>query len=257
MMNTLMRQIIVCCVLCTSAPDLRAGESTPTNTFQINSAYRSAALSSMAQEASWFAKQLKLSISLPLKAQEIDQNYYIRPPRTGFGGVCRTTNYLFRFSTRLDEIINREKHEERFDLYPIWAKTPSLIDTNGAYQLATQWLETISVDVLALQKKYPLSFYQWFYWGREAGVPDVEWNQHPPTTNMMMMPIYDVYWGERGTPAVKITIFGPTKELLVFEMYDISVSKRPPIVISNWQELLNVPDPPRKQLTPSSGKATQ
>jgi len=39
-----------------------------------------------------------------------------------------------------------------------WAAMPSLLDTNTAYQLATQWLAAVSVDVGELEKKYrPLS----------------------------------------------------------------------------------------------------
>jgi hypothetical protein len=43
---------------------------------------------------------------------------------------------------------------ERFDLYPVWAKTPSLVDSNGAYQIATQWLASVDIDVGVLGKKY-------------------------------------------------------------------------------------------------------
>ena len=63
-----------------------------------------------------------------------------------------------------------------------------------------------------------------------------------------MLPIYDVRWGEGSSPPVKLTVFGPTRELVVLELNDISFSRRPPNVISNWQELLNIPDPPNKQL---------
>lgn len=231
-------------------------ESAQTNILQSSMLYRDQALERMAQEASWFCKNLHLSNAVPIQPHDILPEFYIRPPRTGFGGIFRTTNYLFRFSTRLDGIYRRDKQEERFDLYPIWARTPSLIDSNGAYQLATQWLSAIAVDVPVLQKKYPPKFYQWFYWGREAGVPDSEWNQHRPTTNKVMMPIYDVYWGEQGTPAIKVTVFGPTKELMVFEMYDPSLSLRPPIVITNWQELLSIPDPPINRLIAPSTDST-
>lgn len=250
-----LRQTIICIVLFIQASRGHSEGTIPTNTFQNSLAYRSAALGRMVQEASWFGKQLKLSATLPIQADEIDQKYYIRPPRTGFGGVFRTTNYLFRFSSKLDQIINREKHEERFDLYPIWAKTPSLIDTNGAYQLATQWLAAVSVDVPALQKKHPLSFYQWFVWGPEV-YPLNNWKTNPPDSMKVMMPIFDVKWGDKGSPAVKVTVFGPTKELIVFEMNDISFSKRPPIVITNYEELLNIPDPPQKHLIVPSPMAT-
>lgn len=245
---------VLLCSLFVLGSDSKSCAAPTTNTFQINLAYISTSLEKMTQEASWFSEQLKLTNATTISPKDVSK-YYIRPPRTGFGGVIHTTNYLFRFYThrKLEAIYNKVKHDERFDLYPVWAKTPSLVDTNGAYQLATQWLAAVSVDVPALEKKYKLNFNQWFYWGREAGVPDSEWNQHPPTTNKVMMPIYDVRWGEGDIPPVKVTVFGPTKELIVLEMNDISFSKRPPIVITNWEELLNIPDPKPKTLRlPSS-----
>lgn len=241
-------------LLGTAASAIELPQNMPTNNFQNSLAYRTAALERMNQEASWACIKLRL-ISQPFQTSDITRFFVVPPRKMGFGGTMQTTNYYFRFARggKLDEICDQSKHPERFEMYPVWAKTPSSVDTNGAYQLATQWLRAISVDVAALEKKYKLNFYQWFYWGRETGVPDSEWNQYPPTTNKVMLPIYDVRWGEGSPPPVKVTVFGPTKELAALELNDISFSRRPPIVITNWEELLNIPDPSKKQIqVPSS-----
>lgn len=223
----------------------------PTNMLQTSLAYKAEVTKRMLDEINLQVRNLPLPGSRRIQAKDlVIGDCYFGPPRMGGGGVLRTTNLSFAFYThgKLWKIGRADMHPEKFELYPRWANTPSLVDTNGAYQLATQWLRAMSVDVPALEKKYELDFYQWFYWARAAAVPDSEWNQHPPTTNKVMLPIFDVRWGGGSTPPVKVTVFGPTKELVALELNDISFSRRPPIVITNWEELLNTPAPPQKQL---------
>ena len=89
-------------------------------------------------------------------------------------------------------------------------------------------------------KKYKLSFYQWYV--RDSS----------EKTNQIMLPIFDVKWGEGQVPfygvAAKVTILGTTKELMGLRIGDEMLSRRPQMIITNAFELSSTPDPPLKQL---------
>jgi hypothetical protein len=232
-------------------------------------AYRAAAGPQMLTEANYFSKKLNLPPPHPIQGADIvafhiSPPYYSRVENTNIsspvarlraakivvGGFIETTNIAFSFNLgRLSGIFNKKHHDERFDLYDEWARTPSLIDTNGAYQLAAQLLSAVDVDVAALEKEYkPVVEQQWC------------WNQpglnvyHPPgDTNKTMLPIFTITWGTNWVeyPA-QVQILGTTKELMKLYYSDFSASSRPQLVITNAIELNNIPDPTIKQLENSS-----
>lgn len=223
-------------------------------TFVASMAYKAALLPLLLPEASYVSEQLKLPTPHPIRIEDI-QTALVGTPKFGFSGSIETTNFFFTFPKgKLYFLGNKLKHDEQFDLYPEWAKTPSLVDSNGAYQLATQWLAAIDVDVAALERKYPHQIEQAFYWGRALGTPENEWTQHPPTTNRVMLPIFTVTWGGGSDYPAQIQLLGTTKELMTLRMADASLSRRPALVITNAMELNNIPDPQIKQLTPAPGK---
>ena len=140
---------------------------------QTSAAYRSTAGPQMLEEANYFSERLRLPTPHPIRITDIS-DFYVTPPwyskiedtnlespmarfRTAkfvIGGFIETTNFAFSFSKgRLFGIHNRVNHDERFSMYSTWAQTPSLIDSNGAIQLATQCLASINVDVSALNNK--------------------------------------------------------------------------------------------------------
>jgi len=86
----------------------------------------------------------------------------------------------------------------------------------------------------ALEQKYKVHFYQWFFWNPLG------------TTNKCMLPIFEVKWGEGDIPAMEVTILGSTKELMELRMEDDSVSRRPPLIVTNVTELNSDPYPPMK-----------
>lgn len=239
---------------------------------RVSLAYKITIVERMLVEANFFSDKLKLvsphpitlsdllvQYAVPLWNNKIDGTNMnlskaerIRQANFVVTGRIGTTNYDFSFNGgRLWNIqrLKIKNEDSIFELYPELAKTPSLIDTNGAYQLATQWLSAVSVDVPALERKHKLSFFQWFFWGKPEDLPKDHWTYNAPTaTNKTMLPIYDVKWGEGDTPAVKVTVLGSMKELWELQINDGSVSKRPLLVISNALELNSRPDPPVKHL---------
>jgi hypothetical protein len=226
-------------------------------------AFRATVGPQMLAEANYFSKRLNLPPQRPIQENDIVE-YHIAAPffsridntnlpspaarlhaaKFVAGGFIQTTNFVFYFTKGyLWAVVNRVKHDERFDLYPEWVKTPSLIDTNGAYQLATQWLAAVDVDVRALEEKYQPEREQRWCWTQ----PGLNVYHPPGDTNKIMLPIYEVAWGTNWD-SVKVQILGTTKELMELHSGEFSFSRRPPLVITNAIELNNIPDPSVKQL---------
>ncbi len=206
----------------------------------------------MLAEANYSTKCLKLPVRYPVQPDEVDGFYASSPwfslmpdtnrtslwQRSYFGnivvmGYIETTNYTFFFHDgRLRRVIDRQMDLERFDLYPVWAKTPSLVDSNTAIQLAREWLTSIDVDVGALDKKYgtQIKIKQAFFWNKQ-GMNVVHASDD---TDKTMLPVFDVAWGN-GSPdyAAKVEIFGPTKGLMELSIGDESLSRRPLLVVSS------------------------
>jgi hypothetical protein len=202
-------------------------------------AYKVAALQLLLPEASYVSEQLQLPTPHPIQMDDVQRCYVSSPKLLRPGVRIEVTNFVFTFPNgKLYVLENKIKHDERFDLYPEWAKTSSLINSNGAHQLATQWLAEIDVDVKTLKQKYPHQIEQAFYWNP------------PDTTNKTTLPIFNVTWGTNWPneyPA-QVRILGTTKELMELRLYESSLSRRPAIVITNAMELNNIPDPPLKRL---------
>jgi hypothetical protein len=112
----------------------------------------------------------------------------------------------------------------------------SRINTNQAYQLATQWLAAIAMDVKAMNRDCHVTVH-----------PD-EIYVHPPRGKFV--PIYYVTWERRGyeisnDPAsanrkdvASIRLFTPTKTLLQLRVEDPKYVLRPALIITNLDSLL-------------------
>ncbi len=246
--------------------------------------YRATIMQKMLKEANYFASRLNLPTTCPIRATDVKYPFVAQPwfgvirdertvpnvivsrfgtnifnsniPREqrlqaleiGTSGSIETTNFQFIFyNGRLREVMRLSEHEVEYcanDLGKLVGK-PSLIDTNDAYQLATQWLAAVDVDMVALQKlKWTIN--QLHY--RERG-----------TTNYVTLPLYYVDFGLKhyaatnnlkafDEPLVSVEILGTTKELQDLEISDLAFSQRPLLFITNVLELVQAADPKMKQL---------
>jgi hypothetical protein len=230
-------------------------------TYVASLAYKAVALQLALSEANFTAQHLNLPTPHPIQMADLTKAYVSSPRLKSLGVNIEITNFIFVFGINkeatLHMIVNKAKNIESFDLYPIWAKTPSLINSNGAYQLATQWLAAIDVDIGALEKKYgsQMKVEQAFIWNQ----PSLDVYHHPPgDTNKTMLPIFNVTWGHgvKYEYAAQVRILGTTKELMGLTLGDSSLSRRPPLVITNAKELNSIPNPPmmRLQHPPSASK---
>jgi hypothetical protein len=241
-------------------------------------AFRREVISRMLEEANYFAERLKLPTPHPIQMTDIRYTF-VSPPwycvinetefpywpatiftnkifdssipreqrlraiKFGVRGTIETTNFFFSFERgRLWEVERLSEHEVKryaHNLDDLVGK-PSLIDTNGAYQLATQWLASVNVDVTALERQFPHSVNQLHYQPRGA-------------TNAVVLPLYYVDFGlnpiHRDSP-VEVEILGTTKELQELIINDLSFSRRPLMPITNALELIRTPNPPKKRLQP-------
>jgi hypothetical protein len=172
----------------------------------------------------------------------------LRALKIGIGGKIDTANYEFSFCKgRLFSIMRMSDPNTEYyanDLDKLVGQ-PSLIDTNGAYQLATQWLAAVDVDMARLGKlKWTVNQLQY----RPLGA-----------TNYVTLPLYYVDFGSRHHPAfsniparddplISVEVLGTTKDLQEFRINDVAFCKRPLLSITNGLDLVQTANPKMKQL---------
>jgi hypothetical protein len=104
----------------------------------------------------------------------------------------------------------------------------SNLTTNEAYELATNWIAALSIDVNALEKTHPVCMRHQFYYG--------------DNNRQIELPIIDVLWGDQKKPAVEVSIYGPDRKLLKLRQNDESFSRKPTGMAKDPAGLLNIND---------------
>jgi hypothetical protein len=211
----------------------------------ISLAYKYVALALMMAEANHVVRQLDIPGWKPVEPSGV-VSYYIAPPRLLSGGSVDTQTHMFGFGRegQLQFIHRREPDpdlsiEER---HRRWAKMKSLIGTNEAYQLATNWLAKLEVDVAALEKTHPPRVTQEYYY--RGGVPSAD--------RIVMLPRYEVKWGTNAArPAVWISMFGPTKEPIHIRQENAAFSRRPKGLVKDLERLLSISNQVFASYTPT------
>jgi hypothetical protein len=208
-------------------------------------AYKYIALMLMLGEVNFFAEKVGLPLGHPVTEQDVRSGSHVSPPKTNdFGGSVITEAYFFGFGWGHLANFHRndfapESSTSIRDRNARLAKQPSLVDTNGAYQLAVSWLRSLGVDTALLTKKYKLNIVQWRF------LPE------GLSQGAVMLPVFQVEW--RGSPfpserrrremaVVSLTVLGTTKELVEYHVLDDSLFLRPPIKIPIQDELLAIAD---------------
>ena len=195
-------------------------------------AYRKEALKRVIQEANWAARQLQSEEALPVLETNL-LGAYITP----YGGTRRlhaignvtTSNYSYGVGRdyKLSDVVATHVDEDRSKYAKQYSWPVSRTDTNTAYQLATQWLTAVSIDVRGLNNDCTLRVYPLRLKGHE--------------TNASIMPVYWVSWTKEGLDqgsVAYVELFLPTKKLMQLCVTDPKYILRPPIVFTNLVELL-------------------
>jgi hypothetical protein len=197
-------------------------------------AYKYVAVAVLIAEANFNAERLNLPIERPIVESKLTFNYL--PPITtlkddGFGGRVDAGHYAFseggrpgyRYITKLDPFGGLSMAEENEML----SHHKSLVGTNEAYQLASNWLALIDVDVRELERTNRVQVQQRWFWGEGSPAPQV------------LLPIFEVTWGGS---KVKVTVDGRTKQFIEIRQEDDCFSRRPRELIKDLDKLLAIPD---------------
>ena len=195
-------------------------------------AFQKEALRLVVQEANVVAKELKLHDQLPITQSNIVE-YFVGPFEYSYAyrriGNITTKNYMYgaeagdKFSVIADTH-EKEKCWSYLDKGYVWPI--SRINTNSAYQLATQWLSAVRMDVAGLNRDCRVNV-----------SVDSAYVQAPVGK---FVPIYWVSWvpknGE-GFSSASVRLFTPTKTLLDLIVDDQKYILRKPLVFTNLPDL--------------------
>jgi len=214
-------------------------------------AYDKEALRLVIQEANSVAQELQLPEQLPITETNILASFItpfpMRRHARGAVGNVTTPNYIYCVSIdgKFSYLERNRQDSERLR----WASECSqavshldtntgqqifetntafaLLDTNAAYQLATQWLADVSMDVSGLNQNYPHLVHPTLVWGSRG--------------ELRFVPLYWISWshkyGEASTAYVEV--FLPTKTLVQLRVEDSKYILRKPLVVTNLDFLLS------------------
>jgi hypothetical protein len=208
-------------------------------------AYRNEALRLVIEEANRVAQELNLQEQLPITQTNLLEAY-ISPPRMAQGmkaiGNITTSNYVYYVSVgnKFSFLVRTHLEEEETQARSKYLWPVSQVDTNAAYQLATQFLAAASMDVNALNTNCDLHI--------DTCLLESAKGKH-------FVPLYWITWSEknnRGLGGASIELFLPTKTILQIHVNKSEYILRKPLEITNLDYLLSQTNAP--QATNAHGK---
>ena len=192
-----------------------AENTSPQKPSEPSVAYEKMVLNEMLKEANEYAKRLSLPETLPITTLSLKE-VHISPSaiasRFGALGSFRTEHFSYGFGKgrKLCYITRRAKDNPQslYDQHKHLAISPSMVNTNSAYVMATQWLGKVFVDLPRLSRNATLSVEPW----RILGMTTAK---------------YTVEWQEGGKPTAQVTLIEPTAELVVLRVEQPQYILRP------------------------------
>jgi hypothetical protein len=205
------------------------------------SAYKEAMSKLMLSEANDYASRLNLPEQLPITTNSLMELFVTFPrmaERFGALGSLRTTNFSYGFGkgkhlcyiTRL--IKGGNSYD--YDANKPYEIDPSVVNTNAAYMLATQWLAKAFVDVGRLSTSSVVSIKPLVILHMATSKYTVEWQQGSILVNGVSMP----------KPVAKVVLASPQNELWTLRMEDPTFILRKPLEITNLDYLLSQTNAP-------------
>jgi len=204
-------------------------------------AYEREALRLIIDEANKVAQILRLPEKMPIAEANLKESFILGygmsqlPPKmlgnihTKSFGYYVSVGHKLSYIERTDQDTLILKWSERYR----WPRRN--IDTNSAYQLATQWLGNVSIDVESLNRDCRLL----------VGLEDLA--NHTLTDNGKFVPVYEIRWLTPKRPSdddecvATVKLFLPHKELISLRVEESKYILRPPLVFTNLTALLAQP----------------
>src|SRR5215831_694212 len=185
------------------------GRATSKGSRFTTKAYNQEALRLVIEEANKAAKDLRLPEELPITEDKLTHSFILGYGQSlahrGAIGNVRTRDWWYFVSLDHKLCCLGGAHYDR-DCQK-WLDESQLprnqVDTNGAFQLATQWLAAAGMDVAALNHECSVK-----------AMPDPSWNKRVMNSDKFV-PIYNVWWmpvksvPERGGAVASVTLFLP------------------------------------------------
>lgn len=198
--------------------------------------YQEAALKLVLQEANSVAEELNLTNDIPITVSNLVE-FHISPFGFAYArraiGFVATTNYTY-YVSRGDKFsgVTVANYDQTCSRYMRQSLPIKQFDPNAAYQLATQWLAAIHMDVNGLNRDYRVHVALSPFWNGLATLGEKPRKQ--------FVPIYYVWWtndrdGRDGVADVEL--FEPTKTLLQLDVQDPKYILRQPLVFTNLAAL--------------------
>lgn len=129
--------------------------------------------------------------------------------------------------------MHQEEDRRRWQAEYFWPI--SRVDTNAAYQLATQWLSAVGIDVKSLHQDCRLHV--------DAAEPEGLGRRGD-----RFVPFYTVYWVQKGREgrgsAASVHMFLPTKTLVQLRVDDPQYNLRTPLVVTNFDASVSATNAP-------------
>lgn len=258
-----MKRLLLTCVLAAAlSSSLTGGANGQSNTAPTHErtfanwmfttpAYNKEALRFVIQEANSVAQELQLPEQLPVTETNILESfitpYPMRRHTRGAVGNVTTSNYIycvsidgkFSYLEKTHQDAQRSEWAAEYST-PVSQLDPNtgqqifetntaftLLDTNAAYQLATQWLADVSMDVSGLNQDYPHLVHPTLVWGSRG--------------ELRFVPLYWISWSHKygETSTAYVEVFLPTKTLVQLRVEDSKYILRKPLVFTNLDYLLS------------------
>ena len=213
------------------------------NPVALSLAYKFVAFAFMLLEINSFCVRTGLITERLFTQNDILQGSHVGPPiLPDLNGSVLTEKYFFGFMRgHLANFYNRSFQAKTDGAIQArnrdLSKLKSLVDTNGAWTLATNWLIATGLDVAALEAKYRRNLIQWQYY--PYGLENAP----------VLLPVYQVEWrgnifrtSTRETAVVSVTVFGAAKEIVEHHILDDSLFLLPALRMTNRQTLLAISD---------------
>lgn len=186
---------------------------------------RDEALDLMIQDANRVASELHLAEQLPIKRSDLTTVFlfpsHLPNPEKAIGRVDTAKyDYCFAYDRKFSFLLGKHQEDDMRQLRQqstLWPISRLRESNQGAYVVATQLLEAVSMDVKSLNRDCKLH------------IRPIEIEGAGRTASFL--PLYDIYWmrkGKNGSVA-SVRLFYPTKTLLQLCVNDPKYNLRKPL----------------------------